>query len=461
MDAAAEDPAVRVVNLDQHRAATAREILDDDSFAALMEPLGPFERRPRLAVAVSGGADSMALALLLDAWAARRNGSLLALTVDHGLRPGSRIEAETVGRWLNSRGIAHDILTWGGAKPDRGLQEAARTARYGLLLDRCRAGSIVHLMLAHHRDDQAETVLLRLASGSGPDGLAAMAEVSTTSYARLLRPLLPVPRARLEATLIARGQAWIEDPSNSNQAFQRVRLRNLMPALAEAGLGTEQWAELAGRARAARTALDEAVAAVLARSVKLYGAGYACIAANALLDAPRLIGMRAFERAIRTVSGAAYGPRADNLERLWMEIRAGLEARRTLGGCLVMPSRQGLIVQREPAAMAEPIVVASGQTRLWDGRFIVRVGGRGHGRIGALGSSGWLAIKGDTVPHLLPAAVLTTLPALIDPGGEVVAVPHLGWRRKGFRGPDISRLSFAPLSPLTGGLVWHGDGIMC
>ncbi len=205
-----------------------------------MARLGPFEHHPRLAVAVSGGADSMALVLLAKAWTESRKGSLLALTVDHGLRSNSRDEAEIVGQWLHALGIAHEILTWNDAKPATGRQEAGRAARYRLLLDRCRAGGILHLMLGHHRDDQAETVLLRIAAGSGIDGLAAMTEVRTTPYARLLRPLLGVPRASLEAILVSRGQGWVDDPSNHNSDFQRVRLRNLAPILREGwpGRGT-------------------------------------------------------------------------------------------------------------------------------------------------------------------------------------------------------------------------------
>lgn len=171
-----------------------------EEFAALMEPLGPFERPPRLAVAVSGGADSLALTLLADEWARSRGGAVLALTVDHGLRPEAADEARMVGRWLAARGIAHAILHYRGERPVANIQARARALRYRLLLDRCRAEGVVHLLIAHHREDQSETVLLRLGRGSGVSGLAAMRPIMEMPEARILRPLLSIPRARLAET---------------------------------------------------------------------------------------------------------------------------------------------------------------------------------------------------------------------------------------------------------------------
>src|SRR5262245_21437394 len=175
-------------------ASESDDPLTEAEFAALMRPLGPFEAQPRLAVAVSGGSDSLALTLLLHDWARRQRGVLTALTVDHGLRPEAAAEARQVARWLRARGIRHRVLTWRPAGEARrgGLQAAARAARYRLLGAWCRANGVLHLALAHHREDQAETLLLRLARGSGLDGLAAMAAVSEREGVRLIRPLLAV-----------------------------------------------------------------------------------------------------------------------------------------------------------------------------------------------------------------------------------------------------------------------------
>src|SRR5262245_55954926 len=200
--------------------------LRDDEFTALMERLGPFEARPHLAVAVAGGRDSLCLALLLHRWVQGRRGRITALTVDHRLRPESAAEAARVRRWLATHGIAHRTLRWqrGDARSaTSGLQAAAREARYRLLCSACRELGILHLALAHQRDDQAETFLLRLDRQSGPDGLAAIAPIADRQGIRLLRPLLPVPRARLAATLQAWRQHWIDDPSKIGRASCRER----------------------------------------------------------------------------------------------------------------------------------------------------------------------------------------------------------------------------------------------
>src|SRR6185369_15693189 len=154
--------------------------LGGDEFAALLDRLGPFETNPHLVVAVSGGRDSLALAVLADAWAKARQGCITALIVDHGLRAESGHEARLVAAKLAGLGIAAEILDWHGDKPVTGLAEAARTARYRLLWDWCAQHGVLHLLLAHQRNDQAETFLMRLGDGSGADGLAAMASVVET-----------------------------------------------------------------------------------------------------------------------------------------------------------------------------------------------------------------------------------------------------------------------------------------
>src|SRR6266513_193352 len=205
--------------------------------SAALAAIGGFEARPFITVAVSGGPDSLALAILADRWARRHGGRLVALTVDHRLRPESAEEARTVGGWLAARGIAHHILVWADPKPATGIQEAARAARYRLLAGWCREQGCLHLLTAHHREDQAETHLIRRRAGSGVDGLAGMATVREMAGLRLVRPLLQVPKARLVALVAAEHQPFLSDPSNQDPAFERSRLRKGRDALDEAALG--------------------------------------------------------------------------------------------------------------------------------------------------------------------------------------------------------------------------------
>jgi tRNA(Ile)-lysidine synthase len=434
--------------------------VDSEEFDALMARLGPFERRPALAIGVSGGADSLALALLAAAWAKRRGGTATALTVDHGLRPEAAAEARQVARWLAARGIAHRRLAWRGAKPRRNIQAAARSARYALLTDWCRRRGVLHLALAHHVDDQAETLLLRLGRGSGLDGLAAMAPVAELAEVRLLRPLLDLPRARLVATLDARGQPWIEDPSNLDTGYARVRVRALAPALAAEGLTAERLAATAGRLGRARAALESAVAALLVRAAALDPAGHCRLDPAALSAAPDEIALRALGRVLMTVGGRAYSPRLDGLDRLLAAIRAGsLGGGRTLAGCRVVPRGAVLIVCREAAEIADAAWLRAGERRTWDGRFDIACG-KAAGRLGlgALGGRGWgeLVRRHPAAQHMgLPVVVRPSLPALRR-AGRLVAVPAAGYAAPGL----ALYARFAPLRPLAGAVFFIANSKM-
>ena len=213
---------------------------------------------PALVLAVSGGPDSMALMWLAARWrkALPHGPSLLAVTVDHGLRPEAAREArevKTVARMLD---LPHRTLRWRGDKPKTGLPEAARRARYRLLAQAAAGVGAGHILTAHTRDDQAETVLMRLLRGSGIAGLAAMADVSEREGLLLVRPLLGVSKAQLIATLKAAGIDFSDDPTNRDPAFTRPRLRALMPALAAEGGDARNLARLARRLARANAALD-------------------------------------------------------------------------------------------------------------------------------------------------------------------------------------------------------------
>ncbi len=452
-----------------------------DEFDALMAAVGPFEAGPRIAVAVSGGADSLALALLLRDWADANGGDVVALTVDHRLRPESTAEARKVAGWLAARDIRHRILRWDGPRPASGLQDAARHARYRLLGAWCRQNGVLHLAVAHHREDQAETLLLRLIRGSGLDGLAAMAAVGETkgeAAVRVIRPLLPIGRDRLRDTLAACGQAWIEDPSNRNPAHLRARLRMQLPALAPslapAGLTAHRLAGTARQLGRARAALDDMVAALLARAVAFFPAGYARLDASALAEAPREASLRALARVLLAVGGGIYTPRLERLERLHA-VLIGTEAPppRTLAGCRLSCHRGGVLVCREAAKAVEELPVSPGARLHWDGRFVVAFGrtkdsqaasvhmARTRGADGGelllrrLGADGWRqiaaaapALRDNPSPVPIPAAVRPTLPALWREG-RVLAAPHFGYRTQdGLPGPAITRLDYAPAQAL-------------
>ena len=407
---------------------------------ALLEALGGFEARPAIAVAVSGGPDSMALILLAERWARQQDGQAWALTVDHGLRPESAEEACTVAGWLASRAIPHEILVWTSDKPTSGIQEAARDARYQLLAQWCRAHGVLHLLTAHHREDQVETHLIRRRAGSGIDGLAGMSAVRELAGCRLVRPLLAVPRARLLALLAQEDQPFLRDPSNLNPAFERARLR-LHPAVIPEDVVTELHA-----CGAARIERERAHDDLLARTVSLHPAGFAMLEPSALSSVEAELAERLLGRVAACVGTARYPARRARLARLRAELIARPDRARTLGGCRFVPWRGRLLVLREPAAASAPVRLEPGANLVWDRRFAVNLAAIAPSgfTLDYLGPGGAAVTEGGAGD--LPRLIYSVLPALWDEEG-LAAVPHLGWRRAG--AGVVPRVFFRAGNPLT------------
>ena len=403
-----------------------------------MAALGPFEESPLIAVGVSGGPDSMALCVLAEGWARRHGGRVLALVVDHRLRPESGHEARRVGGWLDDLAIDHVLLTRHGPAIPVAIHATARAARYGLMGGCCRDRGILHLLLAHHRDDQAETMLLRLERASGLDGLAAMAAIDEEVAGgglRLLRPLLDVSMARLRAVTAARGLPFIDDPSNRDPAFGRARIRRLAPCLAADGVTSERLSRTAAALGHGRRILQAAVADFLAAAVTIHPAGFCRLDGEAYREAPHEIAVRALARMLLCIGSGAYGPRGDSLGRLHEALSGDAHGSgRTLGGCRILPGPQGVLICREPRAVFGPAALETGGSVLWDGRFRLRAGGAGGPMtVRRLDRENWSRIpreQRETLRNMLPAAVRPSLPAVCDLDG-VVAIPHLGYIRRG------------------------------
>lgn len=333
-------------------AAEPAEPLDDAARDALLAGFAAF---PALLIAVSGGPDSTALLWLAARWRdARAEGPrLVVATVDHRLRPEAAAEAEGVARLSAGLGLPHRTLAWEGPKPAHGLQAAAREARYALLAAAAREEGASAIALAHTADDQAETVLFRLARGSGLSGLAAMRAVSAREGLALLRPLLGVPKARLVATLEAAGVPFVRDPANVDPRFARARFRRLAPSLAAEGLDARRLGLFARRVArldaAAEAATDDAAALCLTAGPQAWR-----LAAGALGALPEEVALRLLGRAVAALG--REGPvELGKLEALAAALRAHLAApapagafRRTLAGALVAVRRGEVVVTTAP-----------------------------------------------------------------------------------------------------------------
>ncbi|MCC8984616.1 tRNA lysidine(34) synthetase TilS [Bradyrhizobium acaciae] len=215
-------------------------------------------RAPAIVLAVSGGPDSVALMWLAARWrrALASGPQLVAVTVDHGLRPEAAREARDVKQLARSLDLPHHTLRWRGPKPGTGVPAAAREARYRLLAQAARRHGATHILTAHTRDDQAETLLMRMLRGSGVAGLSAMAREIERDGVLLTRPLLDISKAQLIATLKKARIGFADDPTNHDPAFTRPRLRALMPMLAEEGGDARNLARLAARIARANVALE-------------------------------------------------------------------------------------------------------------------------------------------------------------------------------------------------------------
>jgi tRNA(Ile)-lysidine synthase len=404
----------------------------------------PLNRFPRLALAVSGGADSMALLHLIARW--RAEGALkrevTVLTVDHGLRASSRAEAAMVGRVAASLDLPHATLTWTrDERQSGGLQERARQGRYDVMAAYCQAHDIPALVTAHHLDDQAETFLMRLKRGSGLDGLAAIPEESAWSGVAVLRPLLDIHKARLAATLTEAGVTWVEDPSNSDQRFERARMRACGDALAKLGLTPEALARSASRLRRARAALDHAADRFLVEQGAMSEAGYCLIARDALVVLPAEIALRVLARAVNAVGGRETPLRLAKLEALLASLLESPKAAHTLGGCRLQPVGDRLGIFRETRGIGLPtLLLAPGERALWDNRFRVELeaAARAPVTVAALGEARWRDLR-TTARWLdaLPRFAGATLPACLA-GGSIV-LPRLGL---GSDGDDETAIHF-------------------
>jgi tRNA(Ile)-lysidine synthase len=314
----------------------------------LLDPnaiFAPFIKAKKLLFAVSGGPDSVALMLLAARWSGRDVTSIEVATLDHGLRDDSRQEAEQVAGWAKALGFPHHLLTWQGEKPRTRIQERARQARYRLLQECAARIGADYIVTAHHTDDQAETVLLRLTRGSGPAGLAGMAAFTELGRVTLARPLLGVPKADLVGLCEAAGHTFLRDPSNENPAFARTRLRKLRRVLEAEGLDRAALLRLARRAARAEAALAETAASIRRELPAERVPSRVKIAGEALAQLPEEIFLRVLEGEILAFSEGHDRLRLDRLERAAAEILAELRKKRvfatTLGAALIAVNARG------------------------------------------------------------------------------------------------------------------------
>lgn len=385
--------------------------------AAFRAALGPVD--VPLGLAVSGGGDSVALLHL----AVETGLKVEVVTVDHGLRPEAAAEAEWVGRLCARLGVPHAVRRWHGWDGSGNLQDQARQARLSLIASWAGEAGLGAVALGHTRDDQAETVLMRLARRAGVDGLSAMPARRLALGIVWLRPLLTIGREDLRCYLRGVGQDWIEDPSNDALRFDRVKARQVLACLAPLGVTSAVLAGVADQMRSARTALEQQTEAA-ARHLARIEHGDVVIDRTGFLALSPEIRRRLLVGALVWVSSADYGPRAVSVGGVLSAIEAGQGA--TLAGCRVLVRPAVLRVTREWQAV-RTLVAEPGQT--WDQRWQVHGPEINGLQVKALGSAGLAGCPGWRSSGL-PRATLLASPAVWRDDVLVaapLAQPAPGW----------------------------------
>ncbi len=387
-----------------------------------------------VAVAVSGGSDSMALALLLAEWCKTRDVKLVAMTVDHALRDEAADEAKLVGQWLNARGVEHLILTRSGDKPSASIQAFARQARYGLLTKRCLDLKIRHLFIGHQQEDQLETFVQRFAMGSSVTGLRAMSVVTERGHIQLVRPLLFERRKELRSYLVDKGQDWIEDPSNEDPKFTRTDLGRIVrdiSSLPESSVSALQ--KSVDRVKDADDALSHYATRAWQKYVDVSPLGFEKIDRSLVENEPKEIVLRLLSKVIDQVSGRQGYSRLKDIERLYVKLLSGpLDDAMTLMGCHFKEKSRQLWVCREPGRDGLEILQVHDGAMIWDNRFAVDCSHNVRDllrdrqtEIRILGDEGWREVKESPMCEgvtELPAIIRKNLPAVwVD--GKVVAAP--------------------------------------
>ncbi len=332
----------------------------DNHFAAL-------HGLSHIALAVSGGSDSTAMMHLVAHWNTQQHSpaKLSVLSVDHGLRPEAALECIQVGAWCKELGLNHFILYWEGAKPSAGVQAKARLARYTLMTDWCLANNVSVLLTAHSADDQAETVAMRQSRTSTLKSLAGIWPVRDWNGVQVMRPLLSARRQGLRDYLLARNLKWIEDPSNFNLHYERVRVREKLA-------GNAELARSASHALQAVKATQQAAEDWINAHLSISNLGLLSCSSDSLKRASPEMGDEILS-CMFVLNGIAHLPELKSRQALWASMISKKPKRRTLGGLIFAGRKHDIWVAREPGRILDKtIIIPSSGKVVWDGRFIVQ-----------------------------------------------------------------------------------------
>ena len=313
-------------------------------------------------VAVSGGADSLCLTLLLQEFCKKNNIQLTALTVNHNIRKESEKEAEDVHSFCEKNGVFHVILENTELIGDKSVEEEARRIRYNLLTDYCQKEFISHLFVAHQMEDQVETFLARLARGSGVDGLSAIKAITQKNGVTIVRPFLDVLKKDITSFLLKNSIEWIEDPMNQDMQYERVKWRKFLPELEKKGLSKEFISLSTKRLARVQETLNWVVQEAIKSSVSYFNEGYALINKDIYLTYPEEVKIRVLSDVVKSIGQTEKMISLELLERVVFDF----PKKTTLANCILIPHKKGIFVAKEYSKMEKRKKIKANTIVKWD-----------------------------------------------------------------------------------------------
>ncbi len=426
-------------------------------FFKTMNSLGPYEKNPHLAVAVSGGSDSLCLAILAKKWVNIKGGRITALIVDHGLRKSSGQESRKTLKLLKKQKIFSQCFKWElSKKPKNSVQEKAREFRYNIFEEWCYKKNIKYLLIAHHFEDQKETFIMRLNSNSNVYGLACMPKVLLKKEIKILRPLLDLKKKDIIGYLKEKKINWIEDPSNNSLKYSRNRLRKILPKLEEKGLTDSNFRKILKRAQKERKKIESKFSFWLIENVRIDTFGYAAVDFRnlKLLDKNDFIFI--FSKLLNMISGLFYTPKSKYVYNFYKKIKSNEIINKTnLGGCHIFFLKKKMYICREIFKKSRKQEINFQFNKIvWDNRFEIEYKKnfflkRKLGKsvfIEQLQKDGWneILLKNQGIKReiKIPNKIILSLPAVKNKKNDVLYVPHLHYYSNMKSKKEFSNMSF-------------------
>jgi tRNA(Ile)-lysidine synthase len=405
-------------------------------YFSFREKISSFIGKERFAIAVSGGSDSLALSVLAKLYSLENDNAFVSLIIDHKLRKESAEEARVTYKNLTQNKIKAKILTYQGEKFSSNIQKKARDLRYDLFHKYCAKNKIKFLILAHHQDDLIENFYIRLIRGSGIKGLTSLQnifEYSKNFY--LLRPLLNFNKQELLTVTKKSYSSWIEDPSNKNDKFLRVRIRKMQTKLQKEGFDPKRIIKTIDNLNTAKNSLDFYIFKSEKKYLNFYKEGYATLKSSIFNNEAQEVIFRVIIKAIHFVSGEYYPPRSDSLKGLMKNLLAKSFKSSTLGGCLIEKNKNIISFYREDRNVAVETLNKTKQKTNWDDRFLVNKNFNNQQQfvVKKLGNHGIEYLrknKFNDYGNKIPVHAKKTLPSFWNNEGQLLFVPFVNFKNK-------------------------------